>query len=137
MDRIVEDFWAVPLVFGQDGLVSQSPGGPERERVGPGTAGRESVAVEDLGRVPRRPGEIVRPVRVYRNSDIPTGATRGRLGARCRCSCGDLHAFYREHQRCGELDGGVEGEVVVDDVYVWGEHRPGGVSIVDKAREGD
>jgi hypothetical protein len=22
----------------------------------------------------------------------------------------DLYAFYLEHQRCGELDGGVEGE---------------------------
>jgi hypothetical protein len=24
----------------------------------------------------------------------------------------DLQAFYLEHERCGELDGGVEGELV-------------------------
>ncbi len=24
----------------------------------------------------------------------------------------DLHAFYLEHERCGELDGGVEGDRV-------------------------
>jgi hypothetical protein len=30
----------------------------------------------------------------------------------------DLHAFFQEHQYCGDLDGGVEGDRRLDDVYV-------------------
>jgi hypothetical protein len=29
-----------------------------------------------------------------------------------------LQAFFQEHQYCGELDGGVEGDRRLDDVYV-------------------
>src|SRR5256712_13971501 len=52
MNRIVEDFWAVPRIFGQDGLVRQSPPYPpvrvaiepgarslRRSRRGPGPGG--------------------------------------------------------------------------------------------------
>ena len=33
----------------------------------------------------------------------------------------DLYAFYLEHRRCGELDGGVEGRASLDDLHVRGE----------------
>ena len=46
---------------------------------------------------------------------FPIGATNSKLGA--MLLLGDLllrglYAFYTEHERCGELEGGVEGEWV-------------------------
>jgi hypothetical protein len=35
-----------------------------------------------------------------------------------------LYAFFQEHQYCGDLDGGVEGERGLDDVYVWRGDQP-------------
>ena len=44
---------------------------------------------------------------------------------RDRLLLADLDAFFQEHQYCGELDGGgVEGDRVLDDVYVWRGDQP-------------
>jgi hypothetical protein len=29
-----------------------------------------------------------------------------------------LYAFFQEHERCGDLDGGLDGDRVWDDLYV-------------------
>jgi hypothetical protein len=37
----------------------------------------------------------------------------------------DLNAFFQEHQYCGDLDGGIEGDRCLDDVYLRRGDRPG------------